>query len=94
MTIRTKALGLTAVAVVAALALTACSSTGGKKAAESAAAAAAGTDTGGGGGAVADTPRFTIAMVTHQAAGDTLGQGPWRSYCRGRQGQHRPQVLR
>ena len=72
MTIRTKALGLTAVAVAAALALTACSATGGKKAAESAAAAAAGTDTSGGGGAVADTPRFTIAMVTHQAAGDTF----------------------
>ena len=72
MTIRTKALGLTAVAVVAALALTACSSTGGKKAAESAAAAAAGTDTGGGGGAVADTPRFTIAMVTHEAPGDSF----------------------
>ena len=72
MTIRTKALGLTAVAVVAALALTGCSATGGKKAADSAAAAAAGTDTSGGGGAVADTPRFTIAMVTHEAPGDSF----------------------
>jgi len=74
MTIRKKALGLTAVAVVAALALTACSSTGGKDAAESAAAAAAGTGApaSGGGGAVADTPRFTVAMVTHEAPGDSF----------------------
>src|SRR6478609_2350738 len=73
MTIRRKALGLTAVAVAAALALTACSATGGKKAAESAAAAAAGTGApASGGGAVADTPRFTIAMVTHEAPGDSF----------------------
>ena len=73
MTIRKKALGLTAIAVVAALALTACSATGGKKAAESAAAAAAGTGApASGGGAVADTPRFTIAMVTHEAPGDSF----------------------
>src|SRR5512141_991801 len=59
MTIRKKALGLTAVAVAAALALTACSATGGKKAAESAAAAVAGTGApASGGGAVADTPRL------------------------------------
>ena len=73
MTIRKKALGLTAVAVAAALALTACSSTGGKDAADAAAAAAAGTGApAGGGGAVADTPRFTIAMVTHEAPGDSF----------------------
>jgi simple sugar transport system substrate-binding protein len=73
MTIRTKALGLTALAVAAALALTACSETGGKDAAESAAAAAAGTGAqAAGGGAVADTPRFTIAMVTHEAPGDSF----------------------
>jgi simple sugar transport system substrate-binding protein len=73
MTIRKRALGLTAVAVIAALALTACSATGGKKAAESAAAAVAGTGAPAeGGGAVADTPRLTIAMVTHQAPGDTF----------------------
>ncbi len=57
---------MAAVAVVAALALTACSATGGKRAAESQAAAA------GGGGAVADTPRLTIAMVTHEAPGDSF----------------------
>ncbi len=66
MTIRTKATGLTAIAVAAALALTACSATGGKRAAESQAAAA------GGGGAVADTPKLTIAMVTHEAPGDSF----------------------
>jgi simple sugar transport system substrate-binding protein len=66
MTIRTKATGLTAVAVAAALALTACSATGGKRAAESQAAAAAG------GGAVADTPRLIIAMITHEAPGDSF----------------------
>ena len=73
MTIRKKALGLTAVAVAAALALTACSSTGGKAAAESAAAAVAGTGApASGGGAVADTPKLTIAMVTHEAPGDSF----------------------
>jgi simple sugar transport system substrate-binding protein len=73
MTIRKKALGLTAVALAAVLALTACSSAGGKKAADSAAAAAAGTAApGGGGGAVADTPRYVIAMTTHEAPGDAF----------------------
>jgi len=72
MTIRKKALGLTAVAVAAALALTACSSSGGKKAADSAAAAAAGTAAPAGGGAVADTPRYVIAMTTHEAPGDAF----------------------
>lgn len=73
MTIRRRALGLTAVAVAAALALTACSATGGKDAADAGAAAAAGTGApASGGGAVADTPRFTIAMVTHEAPGDSF----------------------
>ena len=64
MTNRTRAASLTALAV--ALALTACSATGGKRAAESQAASVAG------GGAVADTPRLTIAMVTHEAPGDSF----------------------
>jgi simple sugar transport system substrate-binding protein len=70
MSIRKKALGVTAVAVVAALALTACSSHGGKRAADAAAASAA--VAAGGGGAVADTPQLTIAMVTHETPGDTF----------------------
>ena len=75
MTIRQSVLGLTAVAVAVAatLALTACSATGGKRAADEAAAAVAGTGAqAGGGGAVSDTPRLTIAMVTHQAPGDSF----------------------
>ena len=73
MAIRKRVVGLTAVAVVAALALTACSSAGGKRAADSAAAAAAGTAVqGSGGGAVADTPRYVIAMTTHEAPGDAF----------------------
>ena len=52
------------VAMAAALALAGCASgSGGKKAEESGAAASAGT---------ADTPRMTIAMVTHAPAGDTF----------------------
>jgi simple sugar transport system substrate-binding protein len=65
MSIRKKAFGLTAVAVAAALALTACSATGGKQKETSAAGAL-------GGGAVADTERFTVAMVTHEAPGDSF----------------------
>ena len=72
MTIRKKALGLAAVGMVAVLALAACSSAGGKKAADSAAAAAAGTAAPAGGGAVADTPRYVIAMTTHEAPGDAF----------------------
>ncbi|WP_432564008.1 substrate-binding domain-containing protein [Kineococcus sp. SYSU DK003] len=47
---------------VAALGLAACSSTGGAQ------------DSGdsGGGGNVADTPKFTVAMITHASAGDTF----------------------
>lgn len=64
MTIRRKAVRLVAVATAGLLALTACSATGGKQK-ETAAAV-------GGGGAVADTERFTIAMVTHEAPGDSF----------------------
>ena len=50
-------------ALLTATALAACSSTGGKP-----------EDTGGGGGTggTVDTPRVTIAMVTHEAPGDTF----------------------
>jgi len=68
MTIRTKALSVTAVAVAAALALTACSSGGGAQQTQTQATGSAAT----GGGAVADTPRLTIAMVTHETPGDTF----------------------
>lgn len=67
MTIRKKLTAVTAIMGAAALALTACSSSGGAQATETAAAAA-----GGGGGQVADTERFTIAMITHEAPGDTF----------------------
>ena len=50
-------------ALVAAVALAACSSTGGKP---------AGTGGGGGGAGGVNTPRVTIAMVTHEAPGDTF----------------------
>ena len=74
MTIRTKALGLTAVAVAAALALAGCSSTGGAAANSTTEAAPAGGSgtAAAGGGAVADTPNYTIAMVTHETPGDTF----------------------
>ena len=54
-----------AVALAAAIpvALGACSSSGGKQ--ESA-------STAGGGAGVADTPSMTVAMITHQAPGDTF----------------------
>src|SRR6476646_4629233 len=50
-------------AVLAVTALAACSSTGGKP---------AGTGGGGGGAGGVNTPRVTIAMVTHEAPGDTF----------------------
>jgi simple sugar transport system substrate-binding protein len=52
-----------ALIVIVALALAACSATGGKKAANQAAAVSAGH---------ANTPRYTIAMITHAAPGDTF----------------------
>jgi simple sugar transport system substrate-binding protein len=56
-------------AVLAALCLSlgACSATGGKRAAEAAAQAAENP-----GGGHANTPRYTIAMITHAAPGDTF----------------------
>ena len=69
MTIRKKALGLTAVAAAAALLLAGCSSTGGAQTSTTATGSEA---AGGGGGAVADTPRLTIAMITFEAPGDTF----------------------
>ena len=70
MMIRKKAVGLAAVAVAAALVLSACSSSGG--AANNEPTTTAGGGTGAGGGAVADTPNYTIAMITHEAPGDTF----------------------
>jgi simple sugar transport system substrate-binding protein len=67
MRIRQRAVGLTAVAIAAALALTACSSSGGA-ANESSGDAAVPSATGG----VADTERLTIAMITHETPGDTF----------------------
>jgi simple sugar transport system substrate-binding protein len=60
---RSKSVATAAVALTAVLAMAACSSSGGKKATESA--------TGGNAG-VANTPKITIAMITHQAPGDTF----------------------
>ena len=47
-----------------ALGLAACSSQGGKQEEQQ--------STGGGGGNVANTPRYKIAMITHEAPGDTF----------------------
>jgi simple sugar transport system substrate-binding protein len=52
---------LVALVAAAALALAGCSSEGGKQ-----------DENGGGGGNVADTPRLRIAMITHEAPGDTF----------------------
>ena len=60
---RSKPVAFAAVALSAALALSACSSAGGKKATETSSAANAG---------VANTPKMTVAMITHQAPGDTF----------------------
>ena len=61
--IRSKRVATTAVVLTAAFALAACSSSGGKKATET---------TAGGNAGVANTPKMTIAMITHQAPGDTF----------------------
>jgi simple sugar transport system substrate-binding protein len=64
---RTSRRRLAALAAVAALALSvaACSSSGGKQEQQQ--------SSGGGGGVnVADTPRYKIAMITHEAPGDTF----------------------
>jgi simple sugar transport system substrate-binding protein len=63
---RYRAIGIT-LFIIVPLILSACSRTGGKRAAEAAA---------GGGGAVAaghaNTKHYTVAMITHAAAGDTF----------------------
>lgn len=69
MAIRQRVVGLTAVAVVASLVLAACSSTGGAANNEPKTTAQSGS---AGGGAVAATPNYTIAMITHEAPGDTF----------------------
>jgi simple sugar transport system substrate-binding protein len=58
-----KQLILAALIAVFALVLAACSATGGKKAADQTAAVTSGH---------ANTPRYTIAMITHAAPGDTF----------------------
>ncbi|MEO7449327.1 MAG: substrate-binding domain-containing protein [Humibacillus sp.] len=60
--IRTKPLAVTAISLVAALSLVACSSSGGKQET---------TATGSNAGQ-ASTPTMTVAMITHQAPGDTF----------------------
>jgi len=55
--------GTLTLAAVLATALASCSSTGGKPAE---------TAGGGGSGGGVNTPRVTIAMVTHEAPGDTF----------------------
>lgn len=55
-----------ATAATAALVLSSCSSTGGAQNSSSPAASA------GAGGTVATTPRYTIALVTHETPGDTF----------------------
>ncbi len=54
--------GAIATVAVAALALGACSSSGGRQESSSA----------GGAAGVADTPKISVAMITHQAPGDTF----------------------
>ncbi|MEV7084760.1 sugar ABC transporter substrate-binding protein [Streptomyces sp. NPDC093085] len=61
-----RALGAVLAAVLGASALTACSSTGGLRAEERARQSAAQ------GRAAVDTPRWTVAMVTHSGSGDTF----------------------
>jgi simple sugar transport system substrate-binding protein len=64
---RKRAVGI-ALLIVLTLVLAACSATGGKRAADAAANAAANAATAG----HASTPRYTIAMITHAAPGDTF----------------------
>src|SRR5918911_1348612 len=60
---RSKSVATAAVALTAVLAMAACSSSGGKQATQS---------SNGGNAGVANTPKITIAMITHQAPGDTF----------------------
>ncbi len=63
MKIRKKPFAVTAISIVAALSLVACSSSGGKQETDGGSGSNAGT---------ADTPEITVAMITHQAPGDTF----------------------
>ncbi len=63
---RNLAVGIALIAILA-LVLAACSSTGGKKAADAAANAAQNVSAGH-----ANTPHYTVAMITHAAPGDTF----------------------
>ena len=63
---RNRAVGIALIAILA-LVLAACSDTGGKKAADAAANAAANVSAGH-----ANTPHYTVAMITHAAPGDTF----------------------
>ena len=62
-----KALVSAALLMTVTVLLAACSATGGKKAAEAEANAANGVSAGH-----ANTPRYTVAMITHAAPGDTF----------------------
>ena len=61
--IRKKPFAVTAISIVAALSLAACSSSGGKQETTAATGSNAGQ---------ASTPTMTVAMITHQAPGDTF----------------------
>ena len=65
---RKRVLGTTLIVLLTILVAAACSATGGKRAAERAEAAAAGAGSAG----HANTPRYTIAMITHASPGDTF----------------------
>lgn len=60
--IRKKPTAIVAVSLAAALSLAACSSSGGRDS----------SGDGGAAGGTADTPEMTVAMITHQAPGDTF----------------------
>jgi simple sugar transport system substrate-binding protein len=60
--IRTSRTGLAAIGVLTALSLAACSSSGGRQA----------TDKAAGNAGKANTAKMTVAMITHQAPGDTF----------------------
>lgn len=64
MTIRHRRVAAVAAAAALALSLASCSSSGGKQEEQQA--------SGGSAGQVANTPRYKIAMITHEAPGDTF----------------------